>query len=272
MRFQVIGMRGDADPGSIIGHFQSMGGDCILLDPDAVCGKGHVLSAAVHGERAFAEGTNRSRSLLTEIILYIAWDRQIGRAVEKVSPKPGRNEYVALLVDVDDPALGAIGMERDDSLADADEKRAEELGLADRLLPPEDRALEMVALLELQKSRRPGRGPEGPRGRPRTSVSMELPAGEFLTTILLSICDFSASTWEIIPIRTFPSPICSRTDIACFRASGSRDPNPSSTNRVSILIPPLLLCTASDSPSARDRAARKDSPPERVLDALMRPV
>lgn len=153
MRFQVVGMRGDAEPSAIIEHFRSLGGDCILADPDVVCGRAHLLSAAMHAERAFAEGANRSRSLLTEIILYAAWDRQIGRAVEKISPKPGRSEYVALLVDVGDPRLEDIGMERDDTLADADGSKAEKLGLEDRFLSPEDRALEMVALLELQKSR-----------------------------------------------------------------------------------------------------------------------
>lgn len=153
MRFQVVGMRGDAEPAAIIDHFRSMGGDCILMDPDAVCGRSHLLAAAMHGERAFAEGTNRSKSLLTEIILYAAWDRQIGKAMEKVAPRPGRNEYVALLVDVDDPRLEDVGMERDDSLADADEFKAERLGLRDCFLSPEDRAVEMTALLELQKNR-----------------------------------------------------------------------------------------------------------------------
>ena len=74
MHFQVVGMRGDADFESIVGHFQSLGGDVILMDPDMVCGRDHLLSAAMHGERAFSEGTNRSNSLLTEIILYAAWE------------------------------------------------------------------------------------------------------------------------------------------------------------------------------------------------------
>ena len=70
----------------------------------------------------------------------------------------------------------------------------------------------------------------------------------------------------------FPSLSCTSTEMACFSASGSREPNPSSTNRVSILTPPLILCTASDSPSASDSAARNDSPPERVDAGLLLPV
>lgn len=151
MRFQAIGMRGDADFDSIIAHFQSLGGDAVLMDPDMVCGRDHILSAATHGERSFAEGTNRSNSLLTEIILYAAWERQIGKALAKMRPKAGRNEYVALLVDVDDPELDGIGMVRDDSLMDATPWKTEKLGLSSCFLSPEDMAVENVALLELQK-------------------------------------------------------------------------------------------------------------------------
>ena len=151
MHFQVVGMRGDADFESIVGHFQSQGGDVILMDPDMVCGKDHLLSAAMHGERAFSEGTNRSNSLLTEIILYAAWERQIGKALAKMRPKDGRNEYVALVLDVEDPKLDAIGMERDDSLIESSEWKSEKLGLKDCFLSPEDQAVERVALLELQK-------------------------------------------------------------------------------------------------------------------------
>ncbi len=72
MHFQAMGIRGDTEFDDILAHFQSLGGDAILMNPDMVCGEGHLLSAAMHGDRAFAEGTNRSNSLLTEIILYAA--------------------------------------------------------------------------------------------------------------------------------------------------------------------------------------------------------
>lgn len=151
MRFQVAGIRGGTDFDTMVEHFQSLGGDVILMDPDMVCGRDHVLSAAMHGERAFREGTNRSNSLLTEIILYAAWERQIGKALAKMKPKDGRDEYVALIIDVDDPEFGSIGMERDDTLLEATEWKCEKLGLKDCFLSPEDQAIERVALLELQK-------------------------------------------------------------------------------------------------------------------------
>ena len=151
MRFDVIGMRGPAAFEEIVSHFTSMGGDVVLLDPDMVAGREHALAAATHAERAFAEGTNRSKTLPTEIILYCAWERQIGKAMSKMRPKEGRDEYVAILMDVDDPRLDEIGMTRDDSIVEATEWKAERLGLRSCFLSPEEQAVENVAMVELQK-------------------------------------------------------------------------------------------------------------------------
>jgi len=152
MDFQVIGMRGDTSFDDIVRHFTSKGGDVVLMDPNRVIGKGHILSAANHAERAFAEGTNRSKTVLTEIILYAAWERQISKALTKMKPKEGRNEYVALLIDIADPELDAIGMTRDDSLIDATDSKAERLGLKKGPISYEDQAIENVALVELLKT------------------------------------------------------------------------------------------------------------------------
>lgn len=151
MRFDVIGIRGDAPFEKIVSHFTSMGGDVVLLDPDMVAGKAHAMSAAIHAERAFNEGTNRSKTLPTEIIIYCAWERQIGKALDKMRPKPGRNEYVAILMNVNEPRLDEICMERDDSIVDATLWKSEKLGLRSCFLSPEDQAVENVAMVELQK-------------------------------------------------------------------------------------------------------------------------
>ncbi len=151
MRFDVIGMRGGASFETIVAHFTSMGGDVVLLDPDMVAGRDHAMSAALHAERAFREGTNRSKTLPTEIILYCAWERQIGRAMDRMRPKEGRDEYVAVLMDVADPRLDEIGMVRDDSIIDPTPWKAEKLGLRSCFLSPEDEAVERVAMVELQK-------------------------------------------------------------------------------------------------------------------------
>ena len=145
-------MHGNATFEQMVGHFTSMGGDCVLVDPDMVVGRDHLLSAAEHAERAFHEGTNRSKTVLTEIILYSAWERQIGKAMAKMKPKEGRNDYVALLIDIDDPRLEEIGMTRDDSLFEATPEKAERLGLIGGSLSFEDQAVENVAMVELLKA------------------------------------------------------------------------------------------------------------------------
>ncbi len=149
MDLKVIGMEGGAPFDEIISHFTSMGGEVVLMNPDKILGKEHVISAAIHAERSFEEGTNRSKSILTEIILYAAWERQISKALSKMKPKDGR--YVALLIDIDDPQLDAIGMVRNDSLIDATPEKAKTLGLNDPFLSYEQQAVENVAMVELLK-------------------------------------------------------------------------------------------------------------------------
>ncbi len=151
MNFQVIGIRGDTGFDDIVSHFTSMGGEVILMDPDMVVGKDHVISAAIHAERSFSEGTNRSKTLLTEIILYTAWERQISKAISKMKPKTGRNEYIALLIDIGDPQLDRIDMTMDDSLLECSDEKAERLGLTKSRISYIDQAIENVALVELLK-------------------------------------------------------------------------------------------------------------------------
>ena len=151
MDFKVIGMRGDTCFDDIVKHFTSMGGDVVLFDPDMIVGRDHLMSAAKHAERSFSEGTNRSKTLLTEIILYAAWERQISKALAKMKPKEGGKCYVALLLDIDNPKLDYIGMVQDDSLIDATDAKAQKLGLVKGPVSYEDQALENVAMVELLK-------------------------------------------------------------------------------------------------------------------------
>jgi len=151
MDTELIGIRGPVPFEDLVAHFTSLGGDVVLMDPDMVCGREHVMSAVMHAERAFSNGTNRSKTILTEILLYCAWERQIGKALSKMRPKEGRDEYVALLIDVDDPHLDEIGMVRDDSLYEPTEWKCEKLGLRICFLSPVDQALENVAMVDLMK-------------------------------------------------------------------------------------------------------------------------
>ena len=153
MDVQVIGIRGDASFERMVEHFTSLGGEVVIMDPMYVCGKDHVISAVKHAERSFEHGTNRSKTLLTEIILYVAGERQISKAMEKMKPKQGCKNYaLALLDQPEDLKLQDIGMERDDSILSATKEKAERMGLENPFgIPYEDLALENVAMLDLAK-------------------------------------------------------------------------------------------------------------------------
>jgi Uncharacterized conserved protein len=150
--FEIIGMSGSTDFDSILNHFIGLGGDVILLDPEMVCGKDHLISAVMHAERAFGNGTNRSKNILTETILYAAGERQISKAIEKMRLKEGRKEMVAVIFDVNDISIDKIGMERRDDLLSASEEKAKNLG-AELFegVSVEDAVLEHVAILDLMK-------------------------------------------------------------------------------------------------------------------------
>ena len=125
----------------------------VLFNPSVVCGKAHIESAVMHADRAFAEGTNRARNILTEIVLYAACERQIGKALKKMSPKDGSEGMVAAVLNVKgDLKLDALGAVRDDSLCDASEEKARNLGSElFEGIPPEECVLEQVAMVDLLK-------------------------------------------------------------------------------------------------------------------------
>ena len=152
MEHMVIGMRGDVPFKDLVSHFTSMGGEVVLMKPERVLGRDHIESALMHAERSMANGTNRSKTILTEILLYAAWERQIGRAVDAMRPSADKGEYVALLLDIAEPRLEDIGMVRDDSLIEATKEKAEALGLRDPFLSIEDQAVENVAIVDLLKA------------------------------------------------------------------------------------------------------------------------
>ena len=150
---QVIGVRGDATFERMVEHFTSLRGEVVVMDPMYVCGKDHIISAVRHAERSFEHGMNRSKTLLTEIMLYAAGERQISKAMSRMKPKKGCNEYALVLLDISGKlGLDKIGLERDDSILEANGEKAKAMGLDSSFgIDYEDLALEMVALLDLAK-------------------------------------------------------------------------------------------------------------------------
>jgi KEOPS complex subunit Cgi121 len=148
----VTGLRGDAGFDDIVDRVLGLGGDVLLLDPGIVCGRDHVVSAVIHAERAFREGRQRSRGMLTETALYVACDRQIGRALEKVRPVPGGREYVACVFGDVEPDFASLGLIRDDGLCDPSAEKLAALGIVpDPFTAPGDLVLEAVAMVDLLK-------------------------------------------------------------------------------------------------------------------------
>lgn len=152
-RVTVIGVRGDCPFKRAVDHFTSLGGEVILLNPLYVYGRNHVLSAVEHAERAFRNGTHRSKTFLTETIMYVAGERQAGRALKKMRPVSDSEPRVAVLFSIDDPQLEEIGLERDDSVVDGTPEKAKAMGLDTHGLDVtfDELALELVAMLDVEK-------------------------------------------------------------------------------------------------------------------------
>ena len=147
----VIGLRCVRPFDDIVKHFIDLGGDVVLMDPDFVCGRDHILSAVMHAERAFASGNNRSKTLLTETIMYAAGERQISKALSKMKPKEGRAEMAAAVFRVTDMRLDMIDAVRDDKILDCTPEKAKNMNLNVTMAPGCEMALEMVAMMDIQK-------------------------------------------------------------------------------------------------------------------------
>ncbi|MGI6472350.1 MAG: KEOPS complex subunit Cgi121 [Candidatus Methanomethylophilaceae archaeon] len=149
---KAIGIKCEKTPNEIMDHFETVGAEAILFDPDYICGKDHLLSAYIHAERAMERGTNRSRDLVSETILYASADRQIGRAIKKMSPKKDSDRFVVLIIgNCDDFRLEDIEAERDDSLIDCTEESAKNMNLEKSDIPYTELILEHVAAVDIMK-------------------------------------------------------------------------------------------------------------------------
>jgi len=71
-----------------------------LLNADLVAGWWHLFFAALNAVKAMRDGTNRSRDLSMELLLYASAQRQISKALEIMGVKPD-TKRVALIVIAD---------------------------------------------------------------------------------------------------------------------------------------------------------------------------
>ena len=154
-KVEIVGFIGGKKFEDISEYFNSADVDVIVMDSMRVFGRNHVISAMEHAERSFRNGTNRSKTIITEFLLYMAGERQISRALSTMKPKSEQGGIVAVFPNgVSKSVLEGSGMKRDDSVIDGTEEKAKVIGLSKNGLDVsyEDLVLEMVAMADVMKS------------------------------------------------------------------------------------------------------------------------
>ncbi|HVQ01094.1 MAG TPA: KEOPS complex subunit Cgi121 [Candidatus Thermoplasmatota archaeon] len=138
------------------------------LNADAVYGAQHLISAAEHALRSFAQGTNATNTLPLEIMLYAAGERQIQKAIKKMGVKTGRQAIAFVIIDQkrkkDEKSefmikrlLILFDMTSDESVLGGNPITLKNFGITQkelRTVPKEkygDLILEKVAMVDVQK-------------------------------------------------------------------------------------------------------------------------
>lgn len=120
-----------------IEQLEEEGVSALALDESVVFGEDQIKAALMHAERNFSKGKNVARDLKTEIMRYVACERQISNAIEKAGVKKGTRSFVLVLLNQTDEekALKALGLKKSGFISEKRDKVNE--------------ALEGMALLEL---------------------------------------------------------------------------------------------------------------------------
>ena len=150
----IIGLKGNVEFGVLSEHLRSKGAEAVLMDTKRVFGRLHVISAMEHAKRSFANGNNRSKTLITEFFIYMAGERQITKALEIMTPKGGQKDLIVLFLNgYEDSMIKGSGMKRCDELIQGNEEKAKIIGLEKngQNISYEDLVLEMVAMVDIQK-------------------------------------------------------------------------------------------------------------------------
>jgi tRNA threonylcarbamoyladenosine modification (KEOPS) complex Cgi121 subunit len=109
----------------------------IALDESAVFGGDQIEAALMHAERNFSKRKNVAKDFKTEVMRYIACERQIKDAIKKAGIKRGMKSFILVLLEAADEEriLKALALKKNGFI---NEKR-------DKV----DEALEEMAILEL---------------------------------------------------------------------------------------------------------------------------
>ncbi|HUR60755.1 MAG TPA: KEOPS complex subunit Cgi121 [Candidatus Thermoplasmatota archaeon] len=133
-----------------------------VVRADRVVGADHVRSAAAHAQRAFRESRAQAETLEVEFLRYLAGERQIKRALDKMGlPEGAEGGLVVALgpkrVDAVRHFVHSLGLREDDGLVAATQERLRAFGITPAQLAATtparrlDLALEAVAAVDLMK-------------------------------------------------------------------------------------------------------------------------
>ncbi len=133
-----------------------------VVRADRVVGPDHVRSAGMHAQRSFAEGRGHAKTLDVEFLRYLAGERQIKRALDKMGVPDGHPAGVVVTLgekrlDALEHFVHTLGLATDDTLVAASEEKLRAFGVTDLQLAattPSQRihlALEAVAEVDLQR-------------------------------------------------------------------------------------------------------------------------
>ncbi|MES2155208.1 MAG: KEOPS complex subunit Cgi121 [bacterium] len=132
---------------------------------DRVLGAAHIRSAALHANRAQAEGRMHAKSLEVEFVRYLAGERQISDALAKMGlPDSKEGSDGAVVVALGPKRMDALqhfvhtlGLVEDDGLAAATPTKLSAFGVTKEMLDAttpgkaNDVVLEMVAAVDLMR-------------------------------------------------------------------------------------------------------------------------
>ncbi|MBU1941821.1 MAG: hypothetical protein KKC68_08615, partial [Candidatus Thermoplasmatota archaeon] len=80
-----------------------------LVKADIIFSNLHVISAVEHAVRSFERGLNATGSLDLEVLLYLAGERQIHKAIAKAGIRKGDTEHVLIIVGDLQNCMGYFG-------------------------------------------------------------------------------------------------------------------------------------------------------------------
>lgn len=133
-----------ADPETVLERVRSLGGGepvIQLFDAEPIISLRQVHAAAVAAHLAFKAGTNIARRIEVEVLLRLAADTQIGRAIQKIGVRRDSRELGAAVMAKDRASAVRI-LEQVAALVGGEEISEEALGSEERV----EKALEFYGI------------------------------------------------------------------------------------------------------------------------------